>query len=97
MSDYPEIRHALATAFSIQTGLSDQGAAELFQRMLANPNWRQRLERELREAFSSPATPWRQLLQNDRYEVAEAESDAEAREYVAALLWRPTFPRSPVP
>ena len=92
VQSYPEIRTALSTAFSIQTGLSDANAFGLFRRMLENRGWRERFERELLEAFSSPETPWRELLQNDSYEVTEPDSEEEARDLLAELLWRPTFP-----
>jgi hypothetical protein len=89
---YPEIGSALAIVFSTQTGLEDDSAARLFRRMLENGDWRARLERELLQAFSSPDTPWRELVQNDRYEVDEPDSDDEARVLLAKLLWEPTFP-----
>jgi hypothetical protein len=89
---YPEIRRALGIAFSTQTGLDDESAARLFRRMLEERDCRTRFERELLQAFSSPDTPWRELVQNDRYEVDEPDSEDEARVLVAKLLWELTFP-----
>jgi hypothetical protein len=48
-------------------------------------------------AFSDPKTSWSNLLRNDIWEVYRAESERNAREIAASLLWEPTFPGKPVP
>jgi hypothetical protein len=60
-------------------------------------DWREAFERELRRAFSDPATPWRELLFNGLYEVCELDTDAEARSHAARLLWEVAFPTEPLP
>jgi hypothetical protein len=97
MSQFPEIRHALSAIFSIQTGLSDESASAMFRRALDSQDWRRRLEAELITAISSARTPWKALMCNEDYEVFEPESDAEARSFLATILWEPTFPDRAVP
>jgi hypothetical protein len=89
MDEYPQIRHALSTIFSIGTGLPDDAAMAVFKRSLADGNLRHELEQELESAFASPSTPWRNLLSNEEYEVFEAETDTEARNFIAETLLKP--------
>lgn len=97
MNNFPEIEYILSTVFSIETGLPDDAAIAFFQRILQNHDLKRRLEQELIRAFSSSKTPWKMLLSNDRYEVFEAETDDEARNFIAKMLWEYTFPGKVIP
>ena len=97
MTEFPEIEGILSAAFSIDTGLSDHAATELLRRALQSQEWKDRFQAELIRAFSAPGTPWRTLLSNDRYEVFDAGTDAEARDFIVKTLWEPTFPGKAAP
>ena len=97
MSNYPKIRHILASAFAIDVGLSEIAQRQLLERFLANEESRTSFQRELLDAFSDEHTSWTELLSNAKYEVVEADSEQRAREIAAGLLWEPTFPGQPLP
>jgi hypothetical protein len=97
MTEFPEIEGILSAAFSIETGLSDHAATGLLRRALESQEWRNRFQAELIRAFSTPGTPWKTLLSNDRYEVFDPGTDAEARDFIANTLWEPTFPGRAAP
>ena len=97
MTKFKTIQNALASMYSIQSDRSwDEGKAAMAL-SLRNPEWRSRFEAELVSAFSDASTPWSELLFNDDYEVAETDSEDEAREFAASILWEPTFPGRPLP
>ena len=97
MSYFPRIRQLLAAAFAVDVGLSEAAQRQLLERSLQNKDWRCLFEAELREAFVSRDTCWSELLYNDKYEVIEVDSETEAREIAATLLWEATFPSVPLP
>lgn len=90
------MRRALGTIFSIETGLSDDSAKAMFQRSLADADWSHQLQLELEQAFASPKTPWKDLLSNAEYEVFDAETDSEARDFIAESLLKPIRERTEV-
>lgn len=83
--------------FSVGLGLSDDAARELLEHALKNKSWRSRLEEELLAAFTDASTTWGELLCNDEYEVVEVDSDEEARQAAAEMLWTVAFPNRPLP
>ena len=95
--NYPKIRQILGTIFAVDVGLSDTAQRQMLERSLANEHWRFFFERELLTAFSDTTISWSEMLFNDIFEVYQADSETNARETAASLLWEPTFPGKPVP
>lgn len=83
---YSRIRNALSAVFSIQTGLDDQAAAEMYKRSIERNI---DLREEVRQAFNDPSVSWRSLLFNDEYEVIEIDTEQEARQRAMSLLLEP--------
>src|SRR5688500_7736430 len=96
MASYCRLRHVLGL-FDISVGLSDAAATGLLSRQLGVPQWRAEFVAELRAALADVATPWRNLLFNDSYEVYEFETEQEARDWVVSVLWNTACPGEPVP
>lgn len=91
MNDYKLLRGALSAMFSTESGMSwDEGQSAL-RRSLTNPRWRSNFEAELRAAFDDPNVSWITLLFNEDYEVYEAASEGDARQFARKLLWDHTF------
>jgi hypothetical protein len=97
MSDYPKLQSILGAAFSVSTGLSDDAQRQMLERSLQNTEWRAAFQKELLTAMTDRQTSWMDLLSNDKYEVCDADSEAEARNIAISLLWEPTFPTQSVP
>ena len=91
MTEFPTITHMLRTAYNGEDGLSEDASIRLYQRAAAFGDNRIKLEAELRTAFSRDGLSWRHLLCNDEYEVADLETEDEAREHARRLLWEPLF------
>jgi hypothetical protein len=53
----------------------------------------QHFHEELRSAFEDPALSWKDMLLNAEYEVFDAQTEDEAREYARRILWAPLFDR----
>ncbi|MDT0140812.1 hypothetical protein [Acidovorax sp. PRC11] len=81
----------LRTAYNAEDGLSEDASIRLYQRASGAGDNRTKLEVELREAFSRNDVSWRQLLCNDDFEVADIETEDEAREHARKILWEPIF------
>ncbi len=96
MTNYPEIRKTLSLC-SVDIGLSNDSERTLLKRMLCNIEWRKKFEEEIISAFSDTSTPWTELLFNEEYEVVEADTEKEAREIAAEMLWKAAFPDKPLP
>lgn len=94
---YPTISQILGTIFAIDVGLSDDDQRQMLERSLANEHWRFFFERELQTAFSDTTISWSDLLSNDIFEVYQADTEKNAREFAVSLLWEPTFPGKAVP
>jgi hypothetical protein len=88
---YKTIRNALATMFSIQSGLTDEEGAAALHDSMQNDVWRESLKSELVQAFQDPGVCWHDMLVNDDYEVYEPESDEQGKEWVRSLLWNAAF------
>ena len=95
MTDYPRIIHTLQ--FFAFSGLSEQGNRELLERQLLVADWRVQIESELRQVFCDKSFQWAPCLYNSEYEVFESESEEEARDYAAEVLWNVVFPHIAVP
>lgn len=89
MTKYPNILHALNTAFNVENGLSEAAAIRLYVRSLDADGQTEALKSELREAFDDPSLAWVELLSNDDYDVYYAESEEEAKTHARRLLWEP--------
>lgn len=91
MSEFPTIKSLLGTIFNTEDGLSEDVSIRLYRRALNFGDCRSRLAAELQAAFSSDATSWKQMLCNEEYEVADFETESEAREHARKILWDPLF------
>jgi len=83
MKDYPALRNILRSLFSVQTGLDDESAQQAFARARGVDV---KLRSELATAFDDPDLSWKEMLCNEEYEVFEADSEVEARNYAAEIL-----------
>lgn len=91
MSDFPQIHRVLKTFFNAEDGLSEDAAIRMYQRATALSANRDAMESELSRAFKDGYVSWKKLLLNDDYEVFDASSEDEAREYARRILWAPIF------
>ncbi|WP_081644709.1 hypothetical protein [Arenimonas oryziterrae] len=91
MHKYPHISSALKTIFNCEDGLSVDVATALYRRNAENSGYISELKAELEAAFSDYSTSWKGALLNDAYEVFDAESEEEARDYAKQILWDPIF------
>ena len=96
MGRYHTLQNALMI-FSVETGLSDSAARGALEQSLRHTAYRTALQRELEWAVADHALEWAKLVANKSYEVAEPESEADAREIVMRLLWSVAFPGRPLP
>lgn len=55
MNKYSSVENALESLFSVEVGLSDEDAFTLFDGMLANKDYRDNFEAELRAIFADPS------------------------------------------
>lgn len=83
----------LCTVHNAEDGLSEHVSIRPYQRLSATSDTRMQLEAELRSAFASDGFSWRHMLCNDDFEVADLETEDEAREYAYKILWKPFFGR----
>jgi hypothetical protein len=93
MSSYPKIARILQTVFNVKSGLSEDVSRRLYLRTVENSAFFDTLGDELRVAFSDTTLSWREMLLNSEYEVFDAQSEDEAREYARRILWAPLFDR----
>ncbi len=93
MKEFPTITHMLRTAYNVEDGLSDEVSVRLYQRAAASPDTFEKLKNELQSAFSRQDISWRNILLNEDYEVFDAGTEQEAREYAYQILWTPIFGR----
>jgi hypothetical protein len=91
MSDFPQVSRVLKTFFNTEDGLSEDVAIRMYQRANASSANREAYEAELIEAFANGQVSWKNLLLNDDFEVFDAASEDEAREYARKILWVPIF------
>lgn len=91
MNEFPTIIHMLRTVYNAEDGLSYDVSVRLYQRAATVEDNKGKLHAELLEAFSKDDLSWRQILCNEEYEVADIETESEAREYARKLLWDPLF------
>ena len=91
MKKFPNIIHTLKTLFNAEDGLSEDTSIKLYQRTTMSSGNLDVLKQELNTAFSDPTISWKSMLLNDDYEVFDAESESEAREYAKRILWEPIF------
>jgi hypothetical protein len=89
MNEYPIITQMLRTVFNSEDGLSYDVAIRLYKRATENSGQTAALTVELKKAFDDLSLSWKKVLLNDDYEVFDAQSEAEAREYARRILWIP--------
>lgn len=93
MSSYPNIVRILRTVFNAEDGLSEEVSRRLYVRTVENSGLLEKLGEELRLAFEDSTLSWRDLLLNSEYEVFDAQTEDEARDYARRILWTPIFDR----
>lgn len=93
---YPTIRSAMLI-FGIEVGLGNDEAGAAVLQNLQNQDWRDSLEAELEALLIDPTPPWRELIENEEYEVDEPEDANQARAILLDLLWPLVFPGRPLP
>lgn len=91
MKKYPNIVHALNTAFNVENGLSEDAAIRLYVRSIEADGQMEALKSELRMAFADPDLSWTDLLSNDVYDVHYANSESDAYAYAKRILWDPVL------
>jgi hypothetical protein len=85
----------LKAIFNSEDGISEDAAIRLYQRAAKSSRpGVDVLKRELEFAFSDESLSWRQMLLNEDYEVFDASSEDEAREYARRILWTPLLDTS---
>lgn len=90
MQDYSLIKSVLSGIFSASVGYTeDQAIKELQSDAGASREFRDGLERELRQAFSDETTSWQRLF--TEYEVGFFDTEDEARRYARKMLWTSLF------
>ena len=77
----------LLTIYSVDVGLTDEQAQEIYIRMLANPVWRSRISAEINLAFADTDLSWAILL--EKAEIYSEGSELEARNYAEKLILLP--------
>ncbi|WP_152606697.1 hypothetical protein [Aquabacterium sp. NJ1] len=90
-SRFPNITHALSTAFNVELGLAEDRAIAMYLRSMTADKQIAALKEELLEAFSDPEFSWSELLNNGDYTAFVAASEAEALAYARRVLWVPIF------
>ena len=81
----------LRTAYNAEDGLNEDVSIRLYQRAAISGGDFEKLEAELRVAFSCGDFPWQKMLCNDEYEVIDCETEDEACKNARRLLWEPLF------
>jgi hypothetical protein len=89
MITYPNIIHCLRTLFNAEDGLSEDAAQGLYMRSIESSGRKAALVQELKAALVDQSFSWKSALFNDEYEVFDAASEEEARDYARNLLWEP--------
>jgi hypothetical protein len=82
MKDYSRVRNILSV-FSVETGLDDASAREIYERALKADR---ELQADVISALSDPDVSWSQLLLNEDTEIYEADNEEEAKDYAALIL-----------
>jgi hypothetical protein len=95
MEKYPIVMQMLRTAFNAEDGLSLDVAVRLYKRAAESSGIIESLRGELKEAFSNPSLSWKALLANQEFEVIDADSEEQARDYAVKILWDPMFDLPP--
>jgi hypothetical protein len=95
MENYPIIVQMLRTAFNAEDGLSQEVAIRLYKRAVESRDLTESLKQELKEAFSNASVSWKSLLLNQEFEVFDADSEEQARDYAIKILWDPIFDLPP--
>ena len=88
---FPNITHALSTAFNAELGLTEDRAIAMYLRSMTADKQIAALKEELLEAFSDPELSWSDLLNTGDHTLFVATSEVEARAYARRVLWAPIF------
>jgi len=91
IENYPNIAHILRTIFNSEDGLSEDSSIRIYLRTINSSGKFEEVKSELISAFSNKNLCWKNALLNDLYEVFDAESEEDARDYARRILWNPVF------
>ncbi len=98
MNQYPNTQEMLHTVFSSDYAFStDESKCILMQILSGNPQFALDFKNELIQAFSDRQLSWSDMMLNEQYEVAEFDSEHEARQFAICILWDCVFPDRPPP
>ena len=89
MKKYPAIAQVLQTFFNAEDGLSEDVAIRLYVGSVPSGPKIDVVKQELRQAFKDNKLSWKEMLLNDEYEVYDAVSEDEAKQFALRILWAP--------
>ncbi len=89
MERYARIATILQTVFNAEDGLSPETSRRLYARTILASAALVGFKEELAQAFADPTVSWKQMLCNDHYEVLDAETEQQAKEFAFQLLLAP--------
>jgi hypothetical protein len=87
------LENLLATVFSGDVGLSDQGIKDALESIRMNPDRRELhgIQEDIQKMLSDEGADWISLLDNNKTEVICLESQEEAKNYIMINVWKPLF------
>lgn len=98
MIQYPKTQRVLENVFSSDYSFSaDESKYFLMQILSGNPQFALDFKNELIKAFSDRQLSWSDMMLNEKCEVAEFDSEHEARQHAICILWDCVFPDRPPP
>ena len=89
MIKYPLISHALRTCFNVEDGLSLDAGIRLYVRNAVSTGRVEEYLKEVDAAMADAAVDWKSVLLNDEYEVYDADTPDEAKQYAQQILQEP--------
>ena len=95
MSAFKLIESVLGGIYGAQIGLSDEEAAATLKKDLDHAPFREGIEKEITEAFTSSSVSWKALL-NDN-EVSHFATEEDAENFAKEILWDAVFPNESLP
>ncbi|MEP1422295.1 MAG: hypothetical protein ABJK59_11050 [Erythrobacter sp.] len=87
-------QNLLYSIFAAESETEDEFRSEILERIRISPiqDSRTTIRTELLEAFRDPDFDWISLLDSDHGSVAVVSSNAEGKQHVIDILWKPLFP-----
>lgn len=89
MTDYSQIKQALRTLFNVEDGLPEEVSRRMLLRSKSSSEAAASFMSELQAAFADASLSWRSMLLNEDYEVVDAATEEEAREFAHRNLVAP--------